>query len=194
MNNEVEIRKIDEELQVVYGEVYVPDHPDSEGDFACPEEIRKMAHGFMKNLRLGQVDVDHDNSERGFWVVESFIARKGDSDFMEDAWVVGIHITSPTVWKQVKDGELNGFSMEAMVKKEPALLTLELPEYVDGMTSESQGHVHRFRAYIGDDGNVVGGETDEVNGHTHTIRRSVVTEGADGHTHRFSYLEALGYE
>lgn len=194
MNNEVEIRKIDAELQVVYGEVYVPDHPDSDGDFASSDEIRKMAHGFMKNLRLGQVDMDHDNSDRGFWVVESFIARKDDPDFIEGAWVVGIHVSSPTVWKQVKDGEINGFSMEAMVRKEPVLLTLELPEYVEGPTSEAAGHTHTFKAYIGDDGNVVGGETDVVNGHSHSIRRSVVTEQSDGHTHRFSYLEALGYE
>ena len=34
---------------MVYGEVYVPDRKDKDGNFMAAETIEKMAHDFMKN-------------------------------------------------------------------------------------------------------------------------------------------------
>ena len=42
------ISKLDHELQVVYGEVYAPGFPDSQGDFMTRETIREMAFEFMR--------------------------------------------------------------------------------------------------------------------------------------------------
>lgn len=186
---ECAIKKTDEELQIVYAEVYVPDVPDAHNEFMSEETIRKMAHGFMAKGFLNQIDTNHDNEVNGSYVVESFIARKGDPDFIAGAWVVGVHVPDVAVWGQIKKGELNGFSVEAFVQKVPRVIELEMPEYVEGGTDVSNGHSHVFKAFFDEDGALVGGSTNIVDGHTHSIMKGTITEEADGHIHRFSYIE-----
>lgn len=186
-----------DEQRIVWAEVYAPNIPDSDGDFMDENGIRDMAYKFMKDGRLGQIDVQHTNElARGATVVESFIARKGDPDFIPGSWVVGIHIPDDQLWNMVKKGELNGFSMEAMVSKQPTTLDLEIPPVVSGSTTVTKSdlgvaHEHKFYVTFGQDGQFMGGRTDMVAGHYHDIRRGTVTEDAHGHNHRFSYVEGI---
>jgi len=183
------IKKTDEELQIVYAEVYVPDIPDTHNEYMTEETIRKMAHGFLAKGFVNQVDTNHDNTTNGSYVVESFIARKGDQDFIAGAWVVGIHVPDITVWDQIKKGELNGFSVEALVQKVPRTITMEVPEFIEGGTDTADGHSHTFKAFFDDNGALAGGSTNIVDGHLHSIMKGTITEESDGHTHRFSYIE-----
>ncbi len=186
------IKKIDDELQVVYGEVYAPNVPDAHGDFMQTEEVRKMAHKFMESMALNAVDMNHDNVETGSTVVESFIARKGDPDYIEDAWVVGVHIPDEGIWKKVKSGELNGFSMEALVKTSEKIIEVDVPDVIKGRTlKDESGHTHTYEVSFDDEGNFVGGRTDIVNGHYHDIRKASVTGKVADHSHRFSIMEEL---
>ena len=106
---ECAIKKADDELQIVYAEVYAPNIPDSQGEFMQPTTIRKMAHSFLAKGFVNQIDTNHDNVTNGSYVVESFIARKNDPDFIEDSWVVGVHVPDSDLWAKIKKGELNGF-------------------------------------------------------------------------------------
>jgi hypothetical protein len=192
--NLVPIRKIDDELQVVYGEVYAPGVPDSQGDFTSPQEVRKMAQRFMAMQRLSKIDEGHDNAETGAYVVESFIARTDDPVYLPEAWVIGVHVPSATVWKKVKSGELNGFSLEALVRAVMKDVEVEVPDLLSGTTSkdELEDHDHQFSVQFGDGGEFVGGRTTMTHGHFHEIRRATVTEpAADGHTHRYSFMEQV---
>lgn len=186
---EVLIKKADDELQVVYAEVYVPNVPDAHGDFMKIETVRVMAYEFMRKGITGQVDTNHDNVTNGSYVVESFIARPGDPDFIQDAWVVGVHVPDPVVWEQIKSGELNGFSIEALVTKVPTVMTIEVPDVVSGGTDTVDGHFHGFRVNFDEEANFLGGTTSVVNDHQHKIKKPTITEEAEGHTHRFSFLE-----
>ena len=200
------VKKTNEELQLVYSEVYAPNVPDSQGDFMTVEEIRLMAHDFLARGITDQVDVRHDNdTSYGCHVVESFIARKGDPDFIADSWVVAVHVGDPQLWQAIKKGEINGFSMQANVRVREKILEIDVPDdgLVRGMTGppsgalEGQpGHTHRFTLRFSQVGDLIGGETDEVAGHSHVIRAATVTEPPrgepTGHVHRFSFLEALG--
>ncbi len=188
---EVRLRKFDDELQVVYGEVYAPNVPDSQGDFMTIVEVRKMAHKFLESQRVTKVDTNHDNVENGSCVVESFIARPEDPDFIEESWVVGVHVADGEIWKKVKSGELNGFSFEAMVMSRAKELELEVPEEIVGLTSKAEDHEHEFIVVMDDDGNFVGGRTNIVNGHFHSILKATVTETSMGHAHRYSFVEEL---
>ena len=108
----VEFKKSDSKKQIVYGEVYVPDRRDSDGNFMTAETIEKMAHDFMMNSRNAQISKSHDgNTDKGC-VVERFIAREGDPDFVAGSWVVGMHVPDAKIWKSIEDGELTGFSIE----------------------------------------------------------------------------------
>ena len=179
-----------EELHLVYGEVYAPDRPDSQGEFMRPDEIRKMAHEFVRSGKMDQIDVLHDNKVvEGCSVVESFIAQKGDPTFLEGAWVVAVHVPDEKLWQSIKRGDINGFSMEALVQKTVRDVEIEIPPVVRGKTSKSDNHEHTFYVTYGSDGKFRGGTTDVVNNHTHKILAGTHTETVEGHNHRFSSVD-----
>ena len=122
------LQKADAELQIVWAEVYVPNIPDSQGDFMSAETIREMAYTFLKNNYLTHVDVNHNNVLSGASVVESFIAREGDPDFVPHSWVVGVHVPDPALWEDIKTGKLNGFSLEGMSMKEQKTVVMNIPD------------------------------------------------------------------
>ncbi len=188
---ECRIRKTDDELQIVYGEVYAPNVPDVHGEFMTPVEVRKMAHRFMAKGILQAVDTNHDNELNGSMIVESFIARDDDPVFIPEAWVIGMHVPDDDMWKSIKDGELNGFSIEALVHLDERIVELEIPEVLKGDTSEFDGHTHKFNVRFDGEGNFIGGQTSLTNDHRHQIRRGTVTEEAGGHTHRYSIAELM---
>ncbi len=188
----VAIKKKDAAQRLVYAEVYAPSRPDTDIEFMRVDEIQKMAHQFMRDMKLDAVDHQHDGSDvDGCCVVESFIARKGDTDFIEGAWVVGMHVNNDDMWEKIEKGEVNGFSMEALVTKHPQEVTVEVPPVLGGVTHKSDdGHQHTFHvAYDPETGKFLGGKTDFVDNHFHTIKRGTVTETENGHAHRFSHVE-----
>lgn len=118
-----ELKKVDESRRMVYGVVYAPDQVDSQGDFADRFVIEQAAHAFMKNAKTGQVDQNHDFKPlEGAYVAESWIIR-GDggefSDWMSNAWAVGIKIDDDTTWELIKSGRYSGLSMAGTAVREP---------------------------------------------------------------------------
>lgn len=193
MSHEVTFKSEDEELRIVWAEVYAPNVPDSDHEFMDAESIRKMAYDFMRRQELGRVDTFHTNEvPEGVCVVESFIARKGDPTFTEGAWVCGIHVPDDETWGKIKKGEINGFSMEAVVLKERVEVEIELPAVISARTLKSEGHDHDFYVAYDETGKFQGGRTSKAeDGHYHLIKRGTVTEDADGHSHRFEHVNAL---
>lgn len=185
------IRKTDDELQIVYGEVYAPNVPDAHGEFMTPVEVRKMAHEFMRKRILDRIDTNHDNEVNGSTVVESFIAREDDTIYLPESWVIGMHVPDAEMWAAIKSGEINGFSIEALVQMKQKVVEIEIPDVIEGRTAKTEDHDHRFEVRFDDEGNFIGGATSVENGHHHEIRRGTVTEAHDGHTHRYSFAEAV---
>ncbi len=187
------IRKIDEEQRIIMGEVYSPDLPDSQGEFMNAMEIQKMAHSFLQRFQQGKVDTNHNHDLVDAVVVESFIAQKGQDLYIPGSWVVGMHIVDPILWEAVKSGEYNGFSLDALVHKTPVEVEIELPEQVNITTQPAKdGHVHTaVLKFDMKTGKLMAGQTDEVNGHRHEITKGTLTDDAEGHAHRYSFLEAL---
>lgn len=184
----------DEEQRMVWGEVYIPNKPDSDGEFMTAETIRKMAHTFIKKQLMDKVDHEHNNQlTDGVSIVESFVARKGDPDFTEGAWVVGAHIDNDALWEKVKKGEINGFSVEAMVNREEREVEIDFPPVITGLTTKSEEHEHVFYISYDENGKFRGGVTDAVDGHSHTIVAGTRTEIAKGHSHRFSAVDKIEF-
>ncbi len=188
----VSLKKFDDELQIVWGEVYIPDIPDSQGDFMTAEEIRKMAYDFVKtDGSLKKIDVNHDNTLCGCQVVETFIVREDDPTFIEDAWVVGIHVPDDKLWQAIKSGEYNGLSMQALAMRKEGEVILDIPPIIVGKTDDDAGHEHEFEVNFNGEGEFLGGTTKEAAGHKHKIKKGTSTETAHGHSHRFSFVEGL---
>lgn len=185
----VSIKKIDDELQVVYGEVYAPNVPDSQGDYMIAVEIRKAAHKFVADGLVTKIDTNHDRRENGSSVVESFIARDDDNMFIPGSWVVGVHIPNRDTWRLVKTGALNGFSFDGMAVRSAKDFEVSIPDNLTGQTDKFEGHEHSFAVKFSVTGEFLGGETDEVAGHKHLIKAGTVTEDVHGHRHRFNVVD-----
>ena len=76
-------KSVKEDERLVFAEVYAPNRPDSDSEYMDAEGIKKMAYDFMQRMELDSVDSHHNNQlVPGCCVIESFIARKGDPDFI----------------------------------------------------------------------------------------------------------------
>ena len=188
----IQFKKFGDDEQIVFGEVYAPGFPDSQGDFMSAEEIRKMAYNFLRKGLVSNIDTNHSRQPNQSYVVESFIARDDDPVFIPGSWVLGVHIPDPAVWQMVKSGELNGFSLDGMGIRTPKTFEVEMPELLKGETDKVGNHSHAFTVKFDQEGNFLGGQTTPgPDGHVHKIVRGTVTEPALGHSHRFSFVEGL---
>lgn len=128
--------------------VYAPEMIDSQKDWATAEDIREMAHGFMKSG--ADLDVMHDGhpiKKEDAYVAESFLIQKGDPRFADlkdnegkpvDAtggWGVVIKLLREDLKKLYTDGGWAGLSMggfgsrlpeQPPVKKEDAVTKEEI--------------------------------------------------------------------
>lgn len=189
---EISIKKADAAQQIVFGEVYVPDVNDSQGDRMTAEEIQKTAYLFMQKGRLAKIDTNHNLKVNGSYVVENFIARDGDPTFIPGSWVVGVKIPDKATWEMVEKGELNGFSFDGSGFREEVEVEIVIPEEVTGLTSLTKSHAHQFIVkFDSETGAFLGGQSDEVDGHSHKITTGTLTDEVDGHTHTFSYVEGF---
>lgn len=196
MNNPLSIKRRDGEEweRVVFAEVLIPEVANVFGDYWSAPAIRECAYEFMR-VGFG-IDVEHDNVDvsqkgtGGSYMVESFIARPGDPDFIVGAWVVGTKIVDDDMWDRVLNNEINGYSYEALVNFMPALLAISDDGNRIGFTEPDieDGHVHAFVVLVDENNRPLSGGTEEVNGHSHTITTHTVTDEADGHTHRFNLV------
>lgn len=179
--------------QIVWAEVYAPNVPDSENEFMDEKTVREMAYQFMRSRKTNMVDLMHNNRlVEGCAIVESFIAREDDTVFIPGSWVVALHIPDPDLWQDILDNKYNGFSLEALAYQTEVTVDLEFNPEVRGTTTNDEDHEHSFVVYFDEEGNFLGGKTDVILGHSHEIKRGTVTELANGHRHKFHYIENYG--
>ena len=176
--------------RLVFAEVLIPDTPNVYGDFHTKESIRQFAYGFM--IQSFELDIEHDNEE---WygklhVVESFIARSGDPDFIEGSWVVGMYIPDDDLWARVLSNDLNGFSWDAFISYSEATINLPGRRIRVGFTEPggTDGHTHSFFVVVDDDGRPALGGTSFVSGHTHSVSSHTKTDENLGHSHLYNYV------
>ena len=180
--------------RVVFAEMLIPNVMDVYGDLYTAESIKEFAYGFMLNA-VG-IDIDHDNVDRSdlLTIVESFLVREGDIDFIPGSWVIGMHIADDEIWGKVMAGELNGFSYEAMMNVLQVDVEVPVDTWRIGVTQPDtlDGHIHEFFVLLDEEGRVVAGGTSDTNGHRHLISSHTFTESAEWHSHIFNFI--LGTE
>ncbi|MEW4368621.1 XkdF-like putative serine protease domain-containing protein [Paenibacillus kandeliae] len=122
IQKEIRIAKTDEDKQVVLGVVYQPDTSDAHDDQMTADEIEKAAHLFMQDQHTYNIDKQHDlDADKGY-VVESYIApcemTIGDQVIAKGSWVAGVKVTDADTWDAIKKGDITGFSMWGIGKRE----------------------------------------------------------------------------
>ena len=125
----------DDEKQELMGAAMIPDlkifRKDESGNgyevFFSKKTIRQIAQiffskGFQKNLNMS-----HTPTPANSYVFQSYIvdAEKGihspkGLNVPDGSWIVGVKVTSPEVWSDVKNGKVKGFSVEGLFNLSPA--------------------------------------------------------------------------
>lgn len=180
--------------RLVFAEVLIPDSLNTYGDFHTRESVREFAYGFM-STGFG-IDVDHDEEDisDSVHVVESFIAREEDPDFIPGSWVVGMYIEDDDLWQAVLRGDINGYSYDAFVRKFDIQVTVPDNRVHVGRTEPDiyDGHVHSFYVVLDDQDRPLLGGTTVANAHSHTISDHTFTDRMFGHSHIYNYVTSLG--
>lgn len=116
----VKFTKQDDVKGIVYGIVYEPEKVDSQGDIANADEIEKAAYAFMKARNTLNVDKEHDFSQAGAFVAESWIVKANDPIFPDavGAWAVAIKVEDEALKADIKKGDIAGLSMAGSAKTE----------------------------------------------------------------------------
>jgi len=188
----VVFKHIDEDKQLVFGEVYAPNMVDTDWEAMTPEDVEYAAHSFMKNKYIENIDIQHNGKKSGAIVVESYIVRNpNDPLYSEGAWVMGVWVPED-VWKSIKDGELNAFSFAGTSAKHAVQVVVEVATLATGKTENGQdseksidSHNHTFVIRLNEEGYVISGYTDFKHNHQHEIKLTSATEKAMNHSHRY---------
>lgn len=111
----VKIAARDDEKQIVYGEVLIPDSVDSQGDTITVEEIEKAAHKYaLTPMIIGEGHLKEAKARP----VETFIHNP---EIMKNvkpgSWLMAIKISDDELWRMVKEGEMTGLSIGAVAKR-----------------------------------------------------------------------------
>ena len=84
------------------------------------QTIEKAQELFMNSLKNNKATVEHEEDVQGVSVIETWIKEDdndksnlyGFSDLPIGSWLVKMKVYNDEIWKQVKKGELKGFSIE----------------------------------------------------------------------------------
>lgn len=118
----------DEKMQLL-GVALIPNMPiyrkDEDGyeyyvQFSV-EEIEKMVKVFMKNGLTKSMNIEHDPTKKAdSFIFQSFItsdkiqAPELLGDVPTGSWVIGVQVQSAELWQNIKEGKVNGFSIEGL--------------------------------------------------------------------------------
>lgn len=192
MTTPANVKRADQFERVVFSELLIPNTPNSYGDITSEASIRDFAYQFA--IQGYGMDINHDKVDVGgvkCVVVESFIARPGDPDFIVGSWVIGVKILDDALWDDIMNGNINGFSYQADVWMQEILLENLRNRTVTGVTEPDlyDGHTHTYAVVLDPLNKPISGGTGITNGHSHNIRNATFTTATDGHRHRYQVIQ-----
>lgn len=118
----------DDDQMVVVGPAMTPNimipRKDEKGDtfhvYFTEDTIEKISKKFLETSKHNNTDVNHNNevtTENTLlesWIVEDQEMDKSKAlgfDVPKGTWMISMKINNEDTWKQIKDGDLNGFSI-----------------------------------------------------------------------------------
>lgn len=133
----IEFEKTDDEQQIAYGAVLVPNRVDLQGDFVSPEVIATLAANFEERVseRDAVPGVMHAVFPDHVSLAENRITTEdetlGSRALPAGSWVQGWKFEHDDLWQLVKDGVLGGYSIGGTLDDTEMHEAGEHPEYVD---------------------------------------------------------------
>lgn len=127
MSEEIEIKlTLNEDKMIVSGPVLIPNQPiwrnEVDGYITFDKEtINLLQSEYSKNNDLTALNIEHSSQNVDGYVKESWITGSIDKsqelgyDLPEGTWFMTTQITNKMLWNRIKSGEINGYSIEAVV-------------------------------------------------------------------------------
>lgn len=128
--NKIELATIDEDKRLLLGAALIPEKEiyrniDGHEFFIkfSSETIEKLAHAFSKNQNNNNSSLEHEIALNGMSVVENWIVQDTEKDkssnfgksYPVGTWVTMMKVDNDDVWQKVKNGEIKGFSIDALL-------------------------------------------------------------------------------
>lgn len=119
---------VDEDKMEITGAAVIPNkfivRKSDKGDlyyvFFSEDTTRRLADKFMKEMLLDKTNIEHSDKPADSYVKESWIVEDPNYDkstamgfnFPKGTWVVTMKVNNKDIWNKIKEGRLNGFSVE----------------------------------------------------------------------------------
>ena len=128
-SHKVEMKTIDNDKRLVIGLALVPNkliyrrNRGFEYNITFSEQtVRKASEKYLKSMKLHNTTVAHETEIEGVFLTESWIVEDPKQDKTalygleapKGAWAVSMRVENDLLWKQIKDGDFLGFSIEGM--------------------------------------------------------------------------------
>lgn len=99
---------------------YDPEHGEYDVVFS-KEQVRRIAQVYMKRGYQSNVNIEHSMVPAGayifqFYVVDDYNQSPRGMDLPDGTLVVGMKVEDPETWQKIRNGELQGFSIEGVFK------------------------------------------------------------------------------
>ena len=126
--NRVEYFALNDEKQELLGAAMIPDKPiyrnsDSGGFYAVfkKDTIRQISQVYAQKGLFNSTNIEHTATPADSYVFQSYIVdtAKGINapngiENIDGSWVVGVKVNSNSVWQDIKNGTIKGFSVEGI--------------------------------------------------------------------------------
>lgn len=124
---------VNDEQMIITGPALIPNKPiyrrnGAEEFFIVFSEntIKDLMMKYMSDKSLG-INLEHTYETENASIIESYlinrdkgILHKDFEDMPDGTWIVSMKIHSEKLWNLIKEGNLNGFSIEGMISLQPA--------------------------------------------------------------------------
>lgn len=143
----IELAQVNEEKRLLLGAALIPNkriYRNIDGNefemFFTAETIEKLAHSFMRNQNNNNSSLEHELKLEGMSVVEAWTVENPETDksanygktYPKGTWVTMMKVENEEMWGKVKNGEIKGFSIDALL----GLEQVQLKTNINNMNEE----------------------------------------------------------
>lgn len=146
----VELAQVDEEKRLLLGAALIPNkkiYRNIDGNefyiTFSEKTIETLAHNFFKNQMNNNSSLEHEVKLEGMSVVEGWTVQDPNNDksnaygktYEKGTWVTMMKVDNDEMWQKVKNGEIKGFSIDALLALEEINLKTEIEMTEDAKKS-----------------------------------------------------------
>ena len=151
-SNEVLFAEVSDEKRLVAGPMLIPNKKilrmSEDGEryyvYFSEQTIEDVARKFMKNGFGREVTLEHGDKTDGVYLTELWLVEQPTKDksnlygfTLPKGTLFAVYkVENDDVWKKVKDGTFNGYSIEGLFEHRKSDLKLSLEKAVDELTEE----------------------------------------------------------